>query len=318
MSETEVSIVIVCMNNLRNLYPCLDSIKKYTSISYETLVVAYLFDKGNLEKAISDYPWVTFIESNRTRGFSENNNIALKQAKGKYCFILNDDTEMTMPVIDLLVNDIRKLPENVATISPTVIYPDGNIQFCGRPPKNWITFILQMLHLWDEHHGKYVNQKGVFRSYNIVGAAFLIKTDVFRKYGWFDETYFFCPEDIALSTLLNKEGYGCYVDSDVRLIHHGGMTYKSVSWAQTATLPAACRGNLLFYSKGNIPKRIVLSSVALAVSCVRYIVHTIKGAWGKRPNADYIMAKGNLNCTKICFCNKTPKEIFIRFYHPMT
>ena len=45
MNEQQVSIVIVCMNNLKNLYPCLDSIRKYTHVSYETLVVAYLSRK---------------------------------------------------------------------------------------------------------------------------------------------------------------------------------------------------------------------------------------------------------------------------------
>ena len=32
--DTCVSVVIVCMNNLKNLYPCLDSIIKYTNVSY--------------------------------------------------------------------------------------------------------------------------------------------------------------------------------------------------------------------------------------------------------------------------------------------
>ena len=96
----DVSIVIVCMNNLKNLYPCLESIKKYTMVSYECFVVAYLFTKENLEKVKTDFPWVEFVESNEIRGFSENNNLALRQAKGKYCFVVNDDTEMKMPVID--------------------------------------------------------------------------------------------------------------------------------------------------------------------------------------------------------------------------
>lgn len=94
MIKFDVSIVIVCMNNLNNLYPCLESIRKYTSVSYEAFVVAYLFSKENLLKVKLDFPWVTFIESNEIRGFSENNNLALKQAKGKYCFVLNDDTYM--------------------------------------------------------------------------------------------------------------------------------------------------------------------------------------------------------------------------------
>lgn len=67
-NNIEVSIVIVCMNNLKNLYPCLESIRKYTHVSYECLVTAYLFDKENLEKVRKDFPWVTFVESNEIRG----------------------------------------------------------------------------------------------------------------------------------------------------------------------------------------------------------------------------------------------------------
>ena len=68
MNEQQVSIVIVCMNNLKNLYPCLDSIRKYTHVSYETLVVAYLFSKENLERLKRDYSWIRIIESNEIRG----------------------------------------------------------------------------------------------------------------------------------------------------------------------------------------------------------------------------------------------------------
>lgn len=66
-------------------------------MSYETLVVAYLFSKENLEKVKHDFPWVTFIESNEIRGFSENNNLALRQAKGKFCFVL-----MMIPILIIL------------------------------------------------------------------------------------------------------------------------------------------------------------------------------------------------------------------------
>ena len=89
----DVSIIIVCMNRPDNLYPCLESIRRTTRrVTYEVLVVAYLYDSDCLAKAREDFPWVTFLESNEIRGFSENNNLALKQASGRFCFILNDDT----------------------------------------------------------------------------------------------------------------------------------------------------------------------------------------------------------------------------------
>ena len=48
MRENEAAIVIVCMNNLKNLFPCLDSIKEQTRIACEVWVVAYLFSNENL------------------------------------------------------------------------------------------------------------------------------------------------------------------------------------------------------------------------------------------------------------------------------
>ena len=44
----EVSVVIVCMNRPDLLYPCLESIRSHTTVSYELWVVAYRFTPENL------------------------------------------------------------------------------------------------------------------------------------------------------------------------------------------------------------------------------------------------------------------------------
>ena len=137
----DVSIVIVCMNNLDNLYPCLDSIKTQTQkVSYETFVVAYLFSEDKILKLKTDYPWVIIIESNEIRGFSENNNLALRLAKGKYCFVLNDDTYHRESVIDELFDELNNLPEQIAILSPIILNVDGSVQYCGRPKYNLFTY----------------------------------------------------------------------------------------------------------------------------------------------------------------------------------
>lgn len=310
----DVSIVIVCMNNLKNLYPCLESIKKYTMVSYETLVVAYLFSKENLEKVKKDFPWVTFIESNEIRGFSENNNLALRQAKGKYCFVLNDDTEMKMDVVGGLVKTIESLPENVAIVSPVTTFPDGRVQVCGRPPMNWVKVILGKMHLWNENKSKWVNKSGVFRSYNIIGAAFLIKTKLFENVGWFDEYYFFCPEDIALSTTLNGKGYECWVNADVHLIHNEGMSGKSLSMIRCATAPASRKGNMFFFSNGNKMIYLFLGLSLNVLTTISALYHFIKSLKEPRPNKNYVLMKSELNTLFATFSTKTPKELFIKHY----
>lgn len=311
----DVSIVIVCMNNLKDLYPCLDSIVKYTSVSYEVIVTAYLFSRENLQKMQCDYPWVYVVDSNEIRGFSENNNLALQHAKGRYCFVLNDDTEMTMPVVDELVSTIEKLPEDVAIVSPVTIYPDGKVQFCGRNKITWIDYLSTFFRfIKKEKGGPYVNQTGIFKSYNIIGASFLIKTDIFREYGWFDERYFFCPEDIALSTLLNSNGYFCYVNSYVRIIHKEGLSGKKNSMIKVATKPAACKGSLIFYSEDSLLKGLLIRIVVFSFHCIKYMGYSLLRIIKHNSTESAILALGSLNCAQICFSNKTPKEVFKKYY----
>lgn len=307
----DVSIVIVCMNNLKNLYPCLNSIKKYTKVSYEVLVVAYLFSPENLIKVKQEYPWVIFIESNEYRGFSENNNLALRQARGRYCFVQNDDTYYQMPVVDKLIESFEKTP-GCAIISPTSHYPDGRYQSSGRPKLTWWTFLLTNLKLFNEQKVKsvYTKGNGVFQTYNIVGAFFLIPTDLFRQLGWFDETYFFCPEDVALSTKANKLGYKVYVDANVDIIHVEGGTWNRV---KTATSPSALRGALIFYSNGNKLAYIFLSFCCLIINLLKLFAAGIMCIISTK-EINKIKFRCFRNNMSIVFTRLSTKEVFIKFY----
>ncbi len=312
----DVSIVIVCMNNLKNLYPCLKSIRKFTSVSYETIVVAYLFSKENLKKVRKDFPWISIVESNELRGFSENNNLALRQAKGNYCFVLNDDTILEEDAISKLVKSFDKINDPMtAVVSPVLLNSDHSIQVCGRPPFFAKEYVLSFFHLWSENKngGKYINQKGIFKTYNIIGAAFLIKTEIFRRYNFFDEYYYFCPEDIAFSTLLNKAGYHCYVNSNTNIIHFGGGSgNKKVSKIKMATMPAGEKGSLRFFSNGNIVKYFLLGIFVIIISMIKSIYYKLKS---KHYMDDfYIIYKANKNVACSLLSSKTPKEIFIKYY----
>lgn len=306
----DVSIVIVCMNNLRNLYPCLDSIKKYTTVSYETLVVAYLFSKENLDKLHKDYPWITIIESNEIRGFSENNNLALKQAKGKYCFVVNDDTYINTPVIDSLISTINLLPSHAAVVSPNIKYPNGTPQYCGRNKASFWTYLGSSLGI-KHQDSQYKERTGVFKTYNLMGAAFLIKTDIFKSIGWFDEYYFFCPEDIALSTTLNKLGYSCFVNGDITIYHIQGGS--SLSLMQTATEPAHVKGSIVFYSENSYIKKIILTSCQVLRASLRAVIWKLISYIRKDKKAS-IKYQVYVNVIAGVLSSQSPKELFIKYY----
>jgi N-acetylglucosaminyl-diphospho-decaprenol L-rhamnosyltransferase len=311
----EVSVVIVSMNNLNNLNICLNSIYKYTHVDFEIIVVAYLFSKENLITLKKKFPYVQVIESSKIRGFSENNNLALRIAKGKYCFVLNDDTEFHMPVLDPLIHDMNILPDNVAVVSPVLKYPNGKIQCCGRPIRGLKEFVLFQFRIWNEKkvRNKYTYQTGLFQTYNLVGAAFLIKRSIFETIGFFDEYYFFCPEDIAVSTTLNNKGYKCYVDSNVYLTHkEGDSGGLHISKIHQATEPAALKGSIHFYSHGNFVLYFLLSSLCLFSQLSIYLKHFFY--FYEDEEKRRIVLKSSFNSVCSLFFRESPKDTFIRFY----
>lgn len=297
-----------------NLYPCLQSIRQHTGVSYETFVVAYLFDKADLARAREDFPWVTFIESDEIRGFSENNNLALKQAEGRFCFVLNDDTEFSEPVIDRLVRDMSQLPDSAAIISPRLMNADGTLQLCGRPPYPSRYYALQQWHLHkepiDDTVGKTPVFDSVFPTSNITGACFLIKKDIFESLGWFDEIYFFTPEDIALSTLARERGYSVWVDSGTSITHKWKTTASRIS---PAVRPTAVKGSLIFFGRHSKASYLGLCLVVWLAESAKRVKASLR--YRLNPSEEnLIKLKTFRNISREIFSSRTPKEIFRKYY----
>ena len=313
----EVSIVIVCMNRLDNLYPCLESIARHTEVEHETLVVAYMFSPENLKKARRDFPDVTFIVSDCIRGFSENNNLALRHARGRWCFVLNDDTEMHSDVIGALLEDFSKLPSDCAIVSPKQLNTDGSLQLCGRPPYPARNYLLQQFHLYSEPADNVSGRESVFgqvyRTWNICGAAFLIRTDIFRELGFFDERYFFTPEDIALSTLAISRGYSVYVDAGVSIVHKWKATSSRML---PATRPAAIRGSLMFFSGGSRARYLLLAAGVWCAEFLKLVKAAVRN--GLHPTDESRLRLSTCrNIVRSIFTRKTPKELFTLYYNQL-
>lgn len=303
--KKKVSIVIVCMNNLANLLPCIDSIKTNThSTDYDIWVVCYLFSKENLEILKQKHPDVVIVESNEIRGFSENNNLALRQLDCEYALVLNDDTLFKEPVLDKLVCSIEKT-KDAAIMSPKLLNEDGSVQSCGRAPSTILDFILMNASLLDPNKkkSKFINQKGIFKSYNVSGACFLINYSILKHLGFFDEYYFFMPEDLALSTKANKLGYKCYVDANIDLYH---FHQKTGSKVKECTLPAARKGAIHFYADGNAILYFILALYIFFLSFTKSIIFFLLGR-GQQLQSQW-------HCVETIFSNKTPKQIFTKYY----
>lgn len=311
----DVSVAIICMNNYDQLESCLNSIKRYTKdVSFEVLLVAYFFTRDNLSKLKSNFPWVKIIISDEIRGFSENNNLALCQAKGKYSFILNDDTYFSEDVIGKLFRTMED-HKNIAALSPQVLNPDGSLQFSGFPPHNWINW-LQILFKYkkdlDDKEKKYTKSEGLCRTYDLLGASIFIRTGILKRMGYLDERYFYGPEDRALTTKMNREGLECWIDNDIKMTHLGGGTGGVKTRTLLATRPSNRKGWVIYHGDGKRYREFVLKSCIWINSLVWIFGWLVKCLMGDKYAKLSLMA--NINVCRTIFNKETPKETFIRYY----
>lgn len=306
-----VSVVIVCMNRPDLLYPCLEGLFAHNRTELEVWVVAYLFTPEHLAALRADWPAVKVVESPELRGFSENNNLALRQVTGEYCFMVNDDTLMRMPLVDALVADFDRLPADAAIVSPKIVFPDGRVQTNGRAPWTAWRYVKHYLHRVDETvPTRWSMQEGLFRTWTVNGACFLIRTDVFREAGWFDETYTFTPEDIALGHKVNEMGYTVWSDADVQITHLAGGT---VGRMEPAIKPTRVRGALQFYSGGNPLKYFLLGSFVWCVEALRRLKYLFADKSDPSSRAAITDATAR-NVMRSVFTRRSSKEVFTQLY----
>ena len=154
-------------------------------------------------------------------------------------------------------------------------------------------------------------KEGLFQTWTLNGACFLIRTDIFREAGWFDETYTFTPEDIALGHKLNEMGYTVWADSDVVITHLAGGTVSS--W-EPVIKPVRVRGALLFYGRGCGLRRFGMASLIWCVESLRQAKWFFANRRDPASRAAILHASARNVRRYALFTHRSPKEIFLTLY----
>lgn len=137
---------------------------------------------------------------------------------------------------------------------------------------------------------------------NVSGACFMIPTALFRDLGFFDERFFFTPEDIALSVAVRRRGLAVYMDPSLRLIHkyHG-----STSRIAHAIRPAEIRGCMIHLCDGKPLKYFAVGFciwLAEATKLLKALLHR-----------DKIKLRIYRNTTRSIFTRSLPKTLFLKY-----
>jgi GT2 family glycosyltransferase len=189
MEMALVSIITVNFNHSHVTDEFLDAFYRTNDyVQVEIIVV----DNGSKENPVPNwklkYPDVKFIRSNENLGFAGGNNLGISQAKGDYLFLVNNDTEFTVGLIQTLVNAFLCNPKT-GMISPKIRYfqePD-TLQYAGYTEMNYFTARNACIGQFEKDLGQYDQLSGLTGFGH--GAAMMLTRVTIEKAGLMAELF---------------------------------------------------------------------------------------------------------------------------------
>jgi GT2 family glycosyltransferase len=227
--KPKVSIIIVHYKAKKELFQCLDSIRKNkTKVTYEIIVVDN--DEKKIGKsAFSKYKWVNYFQSPKNLGYGAGNNLGVREAQGEYLLILNPDIEVLENSVENLVNFLDK-NEDVGIVAPNLL--DKNKNLFKKMGSRRLTpiramFVLSFLNklipnnrFSNEYYLKGVDKSKLREVDSVPGSALMIRKSVFRKAGMFDENIFMYFEEEDLGKRVKELGYKIFINPKAEIIHY--------------------------------------------------------------------------------------------------
>jgi GT2 family glycosyltransferase len=272
----DLTISIVSYNTRELLRECLTSLHAREvegEVSLEIIVTDNSSDDGSLEMVRREFPEVISLEAGGNLGYGRANNLAFKNAAGRYFLILNSDTQMPPGVLREL-RDFLDAHSDIGAAGAQLISPDGKLQAsAGRNPS------LSALLLQQISGGKNTTRGIDAPSDNnlpyqvdwLCGGCLCVRSEAFAAVQGFDPAYFMYLEDCDLALRLRRSGWKNFLMSSVQVPHRLGASSRS--WQTRARMIAAHNQSCIYYFQthqgkiaGKVAKWLCVLGAALRLS----------------------------------------------------
>jgi len=223
-SDPLVSIVIVTWNGRQYLEACLNAVAAQVGVRSETILVDNASSDDTVAYVRERFPQVRVVSLPENRGFAGGNNAGVREARGQFVALLNNDTVPEPTWLQTLLSGIDEAAGFALVTSRVVYMHDPRlIDSAGDS-------MLSAGGAFKRYHGASVDlARESTEVFGVCGAACLMPKRVFDELGGFDEDFFASHEDVDLSYRARLLGYRCRYVADAVVRHHGSATIGRVS-----------------------------------------------------------------------------------------
>jgi N-acetylglucosaminyl-diphospho-decaprenol L-rhamnosyltransferase len=225
----EVSYCVVNTGQRELLLRCLDAIareRRALPFGVETLVLDNGSDDGSAQAAGEHPVTDELIALELRRGKAQNDSELLRRARGRYCLLLNEDSELEPGATAALYAALDSRPD-AACAGAALIRPDGVAQASAwRFPSVTSAFAgaLFMHRLFTvQSRGDGVRKVDWSQS-----SALLVRREAAAAVDWLDEQFFVYSDEVDFQKRLHDAGWVSLYVPQARAIHHEQLTTGAI------------------------------------------------------------------------------------------
>lgn len=234
--KPDLSISLICHNSRNLLHECLNSI--YSSakkIKFEIFINDNASADGTSQMIRKQFPNVKYKRNQSNLFFTKAHNNNLKQIRGRYFLVLNEDIIILPGSLDKIINFMDKHPE-ISLSSCRQIYSNGKLNsnsetyprpvfeifeasFIGRYFQKIFKLpgIKKML---DDFRYAGWKRDSIQKVDVIPGSFFLGRSELLKKVGLFDENLLLFYEEPDYCRRALNQGFHTWHIGTISIIHH--------------------------------------------------------------------------------------------------
>lgn len=219
----KIFIIILNFKGADNTIDCLASLQKLNlpkSVKVEPIVVDNGSHDNSVKKIREKFPTAMMIENQTNLGFTGGNNEGIRfalKSGASHVMLLNNDTRVDSNLIINLYESMS-IDDSIALVLPKIYFEagfefhkkrykqseKGSVIWYAGGKMDWNNLIGINRGVDEVDHGQYDTREETELA---TGCCFMIRTELIKKIGLFDNKYFLYYEDADLSERIKKVGF---------------------------------------------------------------------------------------------------------------